>query len=78
MWWFKRGTFRRIRDDYVCHNRTNVLGIGKIVRKFEETRYVTDVVRHMHHSNVHTAENIASVLESMADNPNFSISQRSH
>jgi len=47
--------------------------VGKIVKKFERTRSVTDIARPVHHCNARFAENIVAVSESVADDPNLSI-----
>ena len=38
-------TYRILRGDYGLHNRPNAQAISKIVKKFEETRVVTNSER---------------------------------
>ena len=44
----------------------------KIVKKFEETGMVTNIERRMHHRFARYAENIAFVIDSVAEDPNVS------
>ena len=55
---------------------TNYTRIGKIVKKFEETGVVTNIERAVHHHFARSAENIAIVSESVANDPNVSILRR--
>ena len=41
------------------------------IKKLEETENITDLVKLMHHCIVRTAENIARVKESVANNMNL-------
>ena len=68
-------TYRALRRDYGLHNRSTTQAIGKIVRKFKETGMVTTIERPMHHRFARSAENIAIVGESVAEDLNVSISQ---
>ena len=70
-------TYRALRGDYGLHNRPTTQAIGKIVKKFEETGAVTNIVRPVHHRFARSAENIAAVSESVAEDPNVSIPRRS-
>ena len=45
--------------------------------QFEETGAVTNVERSVYHCFAHSAENIAIVHESVAEDPNVSIPRRS-
>ena len=47
--------------------------IGKIVKKFKETRVVTNIVMPVYHYFARSAENIAVLSESVAEDPNVSI-----
>ena len=71
-------TYRALRGDYGLHNRPTTQAIGKIVKKFEETGAVTNIVRPVHHRFARSAENIAAVSESVTEDPNVSIPRRSH
>ena len=55
------GTYRALRGDYGLHNPPITQVIGKIVKIFEETGVVTNIVRPMHHRFPRSAENIAIV-----------------
>ena len=70
-------TNRALRVDYGLHNRPTKQAIGKIEKKFEETVVVTNMVRPVHHRFVSYAENITFVTESVAEDPNVSITRRS-
>lgn len=69
-------TFRALRADYGRHNRPTKQTILNTVNKFEQTGSVTDIVRSVHHRNIRNAENIASVAESVEEDPNLSIPRR--
>ena len=47
------------------------------MKKFEETGVVTNIERPVHHRFARSAENIAIVSESVAEDPNVSIPRRS-
>ena len=64
-------TFSALRNDCGQHNPCTVQGIGKITKNFKVTGNVKDVFRPEHHCSVRIAKDIASVRESMADNPNL-------
>ena len=70
-------TYRALRGIYCLNNRPTTQAIGKIVRKFEETEVVTDIERPVHLRLARSAENIAIVSESVAEDPNVSISRHS-
>ena len=55
------------------HNRPTTQAIGKIVKKFEETGVVTNIERLGYHRFARSAENIAVVSESVAEDSNVSI-----
>ena len=66
-------TYCALRGDYDLHNRPPAQAIGKIVKKFEETGVVTNVERPVDHRCARSAENIAIVSESVAeDSSSFS------
>lgn len=69
-------TFRALRGDFGRHNRPTQPTITNIIRKFEETGSVCDVVRRLHHRNARTPENIGAVGASVDDDPNLSIPRR--
>ena len=48
-----------------------------MVKKFEETGSVTDIVSAVHHRFTRSTENIAAVSESIAEDPNEFIPRRS-
>lgn len=50
--------------------------IGQVVRKFEQTGSVVDIVTPVHHRNVRSTENIAAVAASVEEDPNVSIPRR--
>ena len=68
--------FRAIRTDFGRHGRPTEHIIANVVRKFEQTGSVADIVRPVHHRNVRSAENIAAVAASVEDDPNVSIPRR--
>ena len=51
--------------------------IGKNVEEFEKTELFTNIERTVHHRFARSAENIAIVSESLAEDPNVSITRRS-
>ena len=67
----------RYRGDYGLHNRLTTQAIGKIVKKFKETRLVTNIERPVYHRFARSTENIAIISESVAEDPNVSIPPRS-
>ena len=71
-------TYSALRGDYGVHNRPTTQAIGKIVKKFEETGAVTDIVRRVYHRLAHSGENIAAVSQSVAEDPNVSIYLTAH
>ena len=66
-----------LRGDYGLQNRPTTQAMGKIVKKFEETGVVTNIEKPVHHRFDRSAENIAIVNESVAEDRNVSISRRS-
>jgi len=62
-------TFRALRGDFGRFNRPTQQAVCKIVKKFEKTGSVTDIAKPVHHRNARSAENIAAVSESVADDP---------
>ena len=60
------------------HNRSTTHAIGKIVKKFEATRVVTNIKRTVRHRFTRSTENIAIVSENVAENPNVSNPCQSH
>ena len=70
-------TYRALRGDYGLHKCPTKQAIGKIVKKFEETGVLANIERHKHHRFVRSAENIAIVSESIAEDPNVSTTHRS-
>ena len=70
-------TYCPLRGDYGLHNRPTTQAFGKIVKKFEETEAITNIVRPVHHRFARSVENIAAVSESVGEDPNVSISCRS-
>ena len=59
-------TYRALRGDYCLHNRPTMQAIDKI-------GVVPNIERPVHLRFVRSAENIAIVTESIAENPNISI-----
>ena len=72
-----RSVFRKLRDFHPRHNRPSEQQIGNIVRKFQETGSVKDRERHQYARAGRSDENIATVSDSVAEDPNMSISRRS-
>ena len=73
-------TYRALRGAYDLHNPSITQAIGKIVKKFEETGMFINIERPVHYRFARfarSAENIAIVSESVAEEPNVSISRRS-
>ena len=60
-------TYLALRRDYDLHNRPTT---QVVVKKFEETGMVTNIERPVHY---HSAENIAVVSESVAEDSNMLI-----
>ena len=58
-------TYNALRGYYGLHNRPTTQAIGKVVKKVEETGVVTNIER------PRSAENIATVSESIADSSSF-------
>ena len=73
------GTYRALRrESGFLHNRPTTQAIGIIVKEFEETAVVTNIKRPVHHRFARSAKNIAIVSDNVAEDPNVSISCRSH
>ena len=62
--------YRSLRGDYGLHNRPTTQVIGKIVKK---SGVVTNIERPAHHHFTCSADNIAIVSESVAEDPKVSI-----
>ena len=62
---------------YGLHNHPTTQVIDKIVKKFEETVVVINIERPAYHCLVRSAENIAVLSESIAEDPNALILLRS-
>ena len=60
--------YHALGEDYGLHNRSTTQAIGKILKKFEETRVVTNIERPVHHRFASFAENI-SVNVSAVEEP---------
>lgn len=69
-----RNVFRKLRDVYGRHNRPTE---QQIVRKFQETGAVQDRERRQYARAGRSEENIGAVSDSVAADPNTSISRRS-
>ena len=65
-------TYRDIRGDYGLLNRSTTQAIGRIVKIFDETGMVTNIERPVYYRFARSAENIAFVSESFAEDPNVS------
>ena len=59
------------------HNCSTMQVIGKNVKKFKETEVITNIEGPVHHRFARSAENIAIVSESVAEDQNVSIPCRS-
>ena len=70
-------TYCALRGNYCLHNRPTTQAIGKIVKKFGEIGVVTIIKRPVYYRVALSAENIAIVSESVAEDPNESIPHRS-
>ena len=66
-------TYRALRGDNGLHNHPTTQAIGKIVKKFEETGVATYIESPVHNRLVRSAEDIAIVSESVAEDSNVSI-----
>ena len=73
---FTTDMYRALKEDYGLHNRPTTQAVGKTVKKFEETRVVTNIQRPVHHRFAHSAKNIAIVNESVAEDSNVTIPRR--
>ena len=70
-------TYCAFGGDYDLYNRSTRQAVGKIVKKFAETGLITNIERPVHHRFARSAENIAIVSESLAEDPNVSVPRRS-
>ena len=70
-------TYHALSGDYGLHNRPTTQAVGKIVKKFQETRVFTNIERPVHHRLSHSAKNNAIVSESVAAGPNVATPRRS-
>lgn len=68
--------YRVLRETFGQFNRPNVRTIGKIVAKFEQTGSVGDVKTPVRARTARTAENIAAVRDSVAEQPSTSTRRR--
>ncbi|KAL7631744.1 UNVERIFIED_CONTAM: hypothetical protein RMT77_017953 [Armadillidium vulgare] len=66
-----QNAYRALRDFFGQFNRPNVPTIGKILKKFEQTGSVGDLKRPVHARTARTAENIAAVRDSVAEEPSI-------
>ena len=70
-------TYCDLKGDYGLYNRLPTQAVRKIVKKFEETGVVINIVRPVHNRFACSAENNAIVSENVAADPNMPISRRS-
>ena len=63
-------SYRALRGDYGLQNRPRTQGIGKIVKKFEETEVIINIERPVHYRFARFAENITTVSDSIAEDSN--------
>ena len=61
---FATATYSALGGDYGLHNRSTTQAIGEIVKKFEETKVLTNIERPAHHRFARSAENVAIISES--------------
>lgn len=71
-----QNAYRALRDFFGQFDRPNVRTIAKIVEKFEQTGSVEDVRTPVHARIARTAENIAAVRDSVAEEPSTSTRRR--
>ena len=71
-----QNAYRALRDFFDQFDRPNVRTIAKIVEKFEQTGSVEDVRTPVHARTARTAENIAAVRDSVAEEPSTSTRRR--
>ena len=71
-----QNAYRALRDFFGQFNRPNVRTIRKIVQKFEQTGSVGEVKTPVHARTARTAENIAAVRDSVAEEPFTSTRRR--
>ena len=71
-----QNAYRALRDFFGQFDRPNVRTIAKIVEKFEQTGSVEDVRTPVHARTARTAENIAAVRDSVAEEPSTSTRRR--
>lgn len=71
-----RATYRALREFYGQHNRPSESAIQRLIAKFRKTYSLVDEKPPIKQKNVRTEENIASVNESVRNNPKTSIRRR--
>ena len=69
-------TYRELRPFYGRHNRPTDRTIRNVVDKFESTGSVNDRPTPVRRRNARSAENIATIRESVQENPRQSIPRR--
>ena len=67
-----QNAYRALRDFFGQFNRPNERTIEKIMQKFEHSWSVGDVKTPVHARTARTAENIAAVRDSVAEEPSTS------
>ncbi|CAH1962018.1 unnamed protein product [Acanthoscelides obtectus] len=72
-----KNTFRALPEHFGRNNRPNETTIGRLVRKFEATGSVANLLGSGRPRSVRTPENIAVVKESVRDDPKQSTTRRS-
>ena len=75
---FVKSVYRAIRPIYGVHNRLTERTIRHTIGKFENNLTLLDDTRPIRPRTARTAENIAAVNESFAEDPEESIRCRSH
>jgi hypothetical protein len=70
-------TVRRVRGVFGRNEAPSRTAIVKLIKKFEEIGQVSEVKSPVRRRRVRSAENIAAVAESVAENPRMSIPRRS-
>lgn len=67
-----------MKDDYSQFNRLTGRTIRNIMQKFEESVSIRDMLSHVHHRDVSSAETIAAVNDGVTENLKLSICRHSH
>lgn len=70
-------TQRSFSRDYGRHHRFDRQAINRVVEKFERKFTIHDLMPKIRERKSRSHENIAAVIASIADRPNFSITRRS-